>query len=206
MFTFTKPSGFTMLFFKRSRKKQPAEDLELIRLYKQSGDMAVVGELYERYLHLVFGVCMKYLRDEEESKDATMHIFEKLVYELKSHEVNNFKSWLHTLARNHCLMKLRSRTHRDNRDVLRLSAMDEEMEFDIGDHTSEEDLEEHLHQIEKGINELPEEQRRCIELFYLEEKSYKEITEITGYDLKQVKSFLQNGKRNLKIYIERYNE
>lgn len=190
-----------MLFFKRSPKKIP-DDAELLQQYRDSGDLNVLGELYERYMHLVFGVCLKYLRNEDDSKDATMQIFEKLVTDLRIHDVKNFSSWLHTLARNHCLMLIRNQRSQTGHETIYLSS-DENVEFDIALHLEDEDTEYRLAQMEEGMSELPEEQKVCLELFYIEQKSYKEICDITGFDFKQVKSFLQNGKRNLKIYLDK---
>jgi RNA polymerase sigma-70 factor (ECF subfamily) len=195
------------LFFKRFSKPRPPDDNELIRLYRRTSDTAHAGELYERYVHLVYGVCMKYLKNEEDSKDAVMQIFEKLLVELKSHEITNFKSWLHVLAKNHCLMWLRSARVRHEKSILTFE-VSEDMENGNGLHLTEEDvnLEDNLVMLEKGIQVLPAEQKQCIELFYLQQKCYKEIVEISGYDLKKVKSYIQNGKRNLKIYLEKENE
>ncbi|MCU0353913.1 MAG: sigma-70 family RNA polymerase sigma factor [Cytophagales bacterium] len=190
-----------MFFTRRTPKKLPADDAELLRQYRETGDLQVLGELYERYMHLVFGVCLKYLRDDDESKDATMQVFEKLVTDLRIHEVKHFASWLHTLVRNHCLMILRSRQNGIVHETIRL-ADDNDVEFDIALH-QEEDDEQRLTRLEEGLHELPEEQRQCLHLFYIEQKSYKEISDLTGYDFKQVKSYLQNGKRNLKIYIDK---
>lgn len=188
------------MFFKRSSKPRHREDSELIRLYRLSDDSAYVGELYERYIHLVYGVCLKYLKNQQDSQDAVMQIFEKLLTELKTHEVLNFNSWLHVLAKNHCLMWLRSAKHRREKDTLPYEW--ENMENDPSAHLTEETTtEEQLAALEKGMQELPTEQKQCVELFYFQQKCYKEIAEITGFDLKKVKSYLQNGKRNLKIYL-----
>ncbi|MDO1448030.1 sigma-70 family RNA polymerase sigma factor [Rhodocytophaga aerolata] len=198
------------MFFKRLFKKKPSnEDADLIRQYKQTLDTAFAGELYGRYTHLVYGVCLKYLRNEEDSKDAVMQIFEKLLIELKHHEVSNFKSWLHVLAKNHCLMWLRSARVRHEKSIITYDVKpdmeNEEYLHPLGEEENGT-LEENLVALEKGIQELPVEQKRCIELFYLQQKCYKEITEITGYDLKKVKSYIQNGKRNLKIYLDKDHE
>jgi RNA polymerase sigma factor (sigma-70 family) len=192
-----------MNFFRRSPKKVLPDDAELLRLYYESGDLQVLGELYERYMHLVFGVCLKYLRDEDDSKDATMQIFEKLITDLRVHEVKNLGSWLHSLARNHCLMLLRAnRRYNGHETTIHLSA-GADVEFDLVTHPEEDGLEDRLAQMEDGFQELPAEQKQCLELFYLEQKSYKEISDLTGFDFKQVKSYLQNGKRNLKIYLDK---
>jgi RNA polymerase sigma-70 factor (ECF subfamily) len=198
------------MFFKKFFKKKPSnEDADLIRQYKQTLDTAFAGELYDRYIHLVYGVCMKYLKNEEDSKDAVMQIFEKLLIELKSHEVANFKSWLHVMAKNHCLMWLRSARVRHQKSIITFEVKEdvenEEFLHPLGGDDTQT-LEDNLLSLEKGIQELPIEQKRCIELFYLQQKCYKEITEITGYELKKVKSYIQNGKRNLKIYLEKDNE
>ncbi len=173
-------------------------DNELILLYKKTSDLALIGELYTRYTALVYGVCLKYLKDRDEAKDAAMQLFEKLIETLKSHEVENFKSWLYVSARNHCLMQIRSKKGKFMKEI---SAPDVENQFLL--HPEEENgLEEDLGKLENCINRLIDGQRECVQLFYLEEKCYKDITLITRFDLNQVKSFIQNGKRNLKICME----
>lgn len=173
-------------------------DSDLIALYKESGNNIIVGELFQRYTHLVFGVCMKYLRHEEDSRDATLEIFEKLLDDLKKHEVNNFKAWLHSVARNFCLMKLRKgKNHVELKDDF-----GEVVESAMLLHQIQEpDREEKLNQLEDAISHLSNEQRNCVELFYLKEQSYQQIMEQTGLSFKEVKSFIQNGKRNLKIAL-----
>jgi RNA polymerase sigma factor (sigma-70 family) len=197
---------FIPMFFKRSTKKVIHTDEELLGLFKQTGETAYLGEAYERYIHLVFGVCLKYLKNEEESKDMVMLIFEKLIIEVKKAEVRNFKSWLHVLARNQCLMLLRSASYRASKGLGTISD-DPDMEtFMVPHHIDDDDLEKRLQDLEKAVEHLPPEQQECIRLFYIEERCYKEIVEITGYDLNKVKSYIQNGKRNLKIYLHKINE
>ncbi|MCC9166966.1 RNA polymerase sigma factor [Pontibacter harenae] len=190
------------MFLKLFSKAKPPEDLELVRQYRQTGDMACIGKLFERHTEMVYLVCLKYLKDEDESKDATMQVFEQLVVALRKHEVSNFKSWLHTLAKNHCLMQLRSQRSKgklvtDNTELASIGASDLH-------HLNETEEQEMTFQaMEQGLSELPEEQRTCVELFYLQQKSYKEIAETTGCELNKVKSYIQNGRRNLKIYLEK---
>ncbi|MFI5451198.1 RNA polymerase sigma factor [Pedobacter sp. UC225_61] len=191
-----------MKFIKNTAKINEQDDSTLITAYKKSGDLAVLGTLYNKYMHLVFGVCFNYFKDEEQSKDAVMQIFEELVTKLKMHEVQNFKSWLHVLARNHCLMALRKSAK--NPTV----AMEDNF-VENGDfvHLDIDDTKEtQLTVMEKCMETLPEEQRKSVDLFYLQEKCYKEVAEITGYDMLKVKSYIQNGKRNLKICIEKNSE
>jgi RNA polymerase sigma-70 factor (ECF subfamily) len=174
-------------------------DAELTRSYKSSGDLVVLGELYNRYMSLVFGVCQKYLKDREESRDAVMQIFEKLVDSLRLHEVEHFKSWLYVTARNYCLMQLRSRKNRKLEEITPLF-----METDGNAHLEQEpELEENLVKLERCMEHLINEQKHCVQLFYLEKKCYKEITTLTGFEMNNVKSYIQNGKRNLKICMER---
>jgi len=143
---------------------------------------------------------MKYLENEDESKDAVMDIFEDLFDLLKEHNITNFKSWLHTVTRNFCLMKLRSPKNREIHDdkILTVS-LQNNMENGETEHLIEE--EKNYGRLHDSIKKLCEEQRTCIELMYINDKSYKEIVDITGYTMKNVKSYIQNGKRNLKILM-----
>ena len=173
-------------------------DSEILLLYKKSGDLSLIGKLFTRYTSLVYGVCMKYLKDRELARDAVMQVFEKLISTLKSHEVDNFKGWLYVTARNHCLMELRSKKGKFREEI---DAPGVENQF-VLHPDAENDLEENLERLEECIKRLVDGQQECVRLFYLDEKCYKEITMITGLDLNQVKSFIQNGKRNLKICME----
>lgn len=171
----------------------------LLADYKESGNIEALGALYEKYMPLVYGVCLKYFKDDEKSKDGVMQIFEQLITKLKIHEVTNFKSWLYTLSRNYCLMAIRSAGKYNF-----VSIDDQFMEKDASVHLDIDDLRENqLVSMEKCIEQLPEEQKMCISLFYIEQKSYKEVTDETGFDINKVKSYIQNGKRNLKICIDK---
>lgn len=173
-------------------------DNELIQHYKESGDLTILGELYNRYMALVYGVCLKYLKDREESRDAVMQIFEKLITSLREHEVAHFKSWLYVTSRNHCLMSLRTRKRKNFEEI---SA--HLMESDAITHLDEEpEIESNLSKLEHCIEQLITEQKHCIKLFYMQQKCYKEIVQLTGFDDNKVKSYIQNGKRNLKICME----
>ncbi len=181
------------------QKPSTKADYELLAQYKSEGDVAVLGELFSRYTSLVYGVCLKYLKDRDDSKDAVMQIFEKLIQTLREHEVENFKSWLYVTARNHCLMQIRSKKGKMTENI-----SPQLMESDLFLHQEEEtELEGNLSKLETCIEKLVSEQQHCVRLFYLEQKCYKDITNLTGFDLNQVKSFIQNGKRNLKICLER---
>jgi len=173
-------------------------DNELIACYKVEGYNSLVGELYKRYSHLVYGVCLKYLKNEEESKDAVLQIFEGLLSDLKKHDINNFKSWLHSVSRNHCLMFLRKQQTKQKR-VNEYEATYQHEEVFAAPFSVHEKIEKEaiLTQMEEALLKLKEEQRICIELFFIKEKCYNEVAEETGYTIKQVKSYIQNGKRNL---------
>ena len=167
--------------------------------YRNTGDLEILGRLYEKYMPLLFGLCLKYLKNEEKSKDAVMQIFEQLISKLKIHEVSNFKSWLYTLARNHCLMELRAGNKHEF-----VSFDDYGMENPSFLHQdNDESNEDQLNSMSKCMTTLPEEQRISVDLFYLQQKCYKEVADITGYDVNKVKSYIQNGKRNLKICMEK---
>jgi len=177
-------------------------DLQLIDLYKKVGDKQIVGEVYKRYTRFVFSICMKYLKDEDDSKDAVMQIFEKLFVDLLKHEVSNFKSWLHSVTRNHCLHIIRDSKYQ-NQKMKDFSNFEEEvMENQLFLYQDSVNvLEERVAELERELGNLSKEQRVCVELFYLKDKCYQEVAEITGYSLNQVKSYIQNGKRNLIISL-----
>lgn len=180
-----------------SKPYSAQSDDELILLYKKEYDLEILGELYKRYTGLVYGVCLKYLKDREESQDAVMQIFEKLIKSLLEHEISHFKSWLYVTSRNHVLMQLRKKK------TISLENIPQSfMETGAAMH-QEDALEMNLTKLEKCIETLVEEQKACVSLFYLQSKCYQEINVLTGYDLKKVKSYIQNGKRNLKICLEK---
>jgi len=173
-------------------------DNEIIERYRKSGDISLIGSLFTRHTSLVYGVCMKYFKDRETSKDAVMQVFEKLITSLKNHEVENFKAWLYVTTRNYCLMELR---HKKGKFMEEISPILMENELLLHQEVDDE-REQDLKKMEDCINKLIDGQQQCVRLFYLEEKCYKEICSMTGFDMNQVKSFIQNGKRNLKICME----
>jgi RNA polymerase sigma factor (sigma-70 family) len=174
-------------------------DQELLEAFKKTGQLVHLSVLYQRYMDLVFGVCLKYFKDADRSKDAVMDIFEELNTKLRLHEVENFKGWLHVVARNYCLMQLRSprnlKTTEFNADVMQSS-----QENHLANDALEK--EETFQQLEGCIEKLPKDQKQSIRLFFVEKKCYNEISGITGYEWKKVRSYIQNGKRNLKICLE----
>lgn len=187
---------------KKNIKDQPDE--QLLKMFRETGDRKALGALFERYSHLVFGVCMKYLKNRDDSKDATSQIFEKLMVDLRRFEVQKFSYWVHSVARNYCLMTLRSRKAMHHLDDDNSPGVDVIMENNDEAHLNEAlDKEHRLQLLEDAIQALSEEQRACIELFYLKKMCYQEVAELTGFDMKKVKSHIQNGKRNLKIYMEK---
>lgn len=181
-----------MLFIK-SGNRSVKSDEELISSYRSIKDPVFIGMLFDRYSHLVFAVSMKFLKNEDDSKDAVIHIFEKLPRDLVNYTIHNFSSWLHTVTKNYCFRFL-SKNKRNN--FLQTE--------NFPDRIDEEDdsFEKiYLPFLDDAINSLNNEQRICIELFYIENKSYQEISDETKYSLKEVKSHIQNGKRNLKIIL-----
>lgn len=192
------------MFFRK--KNIDENDVQLIARFKRSGDLEDLSALYSRYMHLVYGVCLKYLNDRESSKDAVMQIFEKLSVDLLNHEVENFKSWLHVLTRNFCLMKLRSeKTKKEKEEKIKKDAIIfMESPYELH-HENGQAMDSDINALKNCIEKLNEEQRKCVSMFYLEEKCYQEIADSSGYDLKKVKSHIQNGKRNLKICLEKSN-
>ena len=173
-------------------------DAELLQNFYQDHDNKWLGILLPRYTLLLLGVCMKYLKNEEDARDCVQQIFLKVINELRKYKVDYFKSWIYMIARNHCLMKLRDH----KKTTLELN---EHLAAATDAETDKKKLLEKdvlLQRMESALNKLNPDQKVCVKLFYLQKKSYSEVSEITGFTLMQVKSYLQNGKRNLKLLIE----
>lgn len=184
--------------FLREHDTKDRSDAELVSLYRQQGDVAVLGTLYQRYMDLIYGVCFKYLKETEASKDAVINIYEELVEKLKKHEVENFKSWLYTLARNHCLMQLRKGKGKKTIEIT-----DGFMQSEQLLHPEDvQQKEEQLQIMEECLQQLSPEQKQCVELFYLQGKCYNEISEQTGFEWNKVRSYIQNARRNLKLCMD----
>jgi RNA polymerase sigma factor (sigma-70 family) len=178
-------------------------DEELQVYYQTKGNKLAVGELFKRHSLLCFTVCNKYLKNEDAAHDAVMQIFENLFQDLNKHQIQNFRSWLHSVARNHCLM-----IHRKPDLFLHITNPDEESEDDfmekkmlLHQEDNKEDLEAKLIAMEKALAGLNQKQQECIRLFYLNQLSYEQVSLQTGYELNEVKSAIQNGKRNIKINL-----
>lgn len=199
------PKALNMLFFKKKHK--PQSETDLLREYRQTGDLSILGKLYEPHMEMVFAIAMKYFKDEEEAKDTVMALFEELIPKLRTHEVENFKAWLGMVARNYCLMALRKRSPLTPRGGI-FEDDDENsdinfMEFSANEHLTDDwDLEQNLTKLEDCLQTLNQEQKQSVELFFMQEKTYQEVSQLTGFEINKVKSYLQNGKRNLKICIE----
>jgi RNA polymerase sigma-70 factor (ECF subfamily) len=177
-------------------------DEELALIYFNTGDVNCVGALFERHMKTVFGVCLFYFRDRDIAQDGVMQIFEKLLFELRKTQTRSFRAWLSFVVRNHCLSEIRKNK---GKYFVRESYLEFEMqealleEEERIESVSEEDM---LHHLKEELPALKEKQRLCIELFYIREFSYQEVSDKTGFSLPEVKSYIQNGKRNLKLRIE----
>ena len=174
-------------------------DEELLKRYCDSGELVYFVEAYKRYMPLVYGVALKYLKRPEDAQDAVMQLFEELVVKIKEVEIQSFKAWLYTCIRNNCLMEIRKRSKN-----LSVSLDDSFMEFCDDFHlTVVSESENREESLRECVESLPEKQRISVKYFFFNELSYKEVEERTGFSSKMVKSFIQNGKRNLKLCLER---
>jgi RNA polymerase sigma-70 factor (ECF subfamily) len=175
-----------------------ADDATLLKEFQETLNQQSLATLYLRYSDLVFGTCMKYLKNEESSRDAAMNIYQELVQKLPHHVVDNFKSWLYVVTKNHCLMQLR----KDKKSVT-VEFQPEIVQSEDFSHLDDIlEKERHLQTLEKCIGGLHEHQQVSIRMFYLENKCYNEIADATGLEWNKVRSLIQNGRRNLKICME----
>lgn len=179
-------------------KYRKYSDEELVVRIRHEKDIYCIGILYERYGHLVFGLALKYLKNRNDAEDLTSHVFENLFKKLQTHTVQHFKSWLYMLSKNECLMILRRQNPQGDYD---LALIQEENTV-----IDSEEKEIKLELLEEKISFLKDEQQKCVRLFYLEEKSYQQVSDELNLPLNKVKSAIQNGKRNLKILLEQHHE
>lgn len=175
-------------------------DKELINTFSETNNPNLVGILYQRYGHLVLGLSIKYLKNKNEAEDAVIQIFTNLLKDLSKHKIEYFKSWLYVYSKNFCLMELRKRQSLLKKELELKENAHLFMDMTDSDHLKEK--EKQISLMETAITFLNNEQKTCIDLFYFKHKSYNEITEITGYRHNDVKSYIQNGKRNLKLKME----
>ena len=185
--------------FIKSIQDRSIPDEELLQLYKTTGDLDLLSKLYLRYIDMLYGVCLKYLNDNENAKDAALDIFQEIISKVQKHEVMNFKGWIYQVAKNHCLMKIRSEKKFSKASVDISLVQSEEILHLNG----ELDKEENFKNLHFCLGQLVSEQKKVVELFYLEKKCYNEIVEITGIEWNKVRSFIQNGRRNLKICMDK---
>ncbi|MFR0676606.1 RNA polymerase sigma factor [Dysgonomonas mossii] len=185
-------------FFNLHKRKEYSDE-ELLSLFKDTSKAEYFQQLYERYIPLIYGLCLKYLQNTEQSQDAVIDIFENLSQKIQGYEIKIFKNWLYSVVKNHCFHILKE----NKREIIvnfDSQLMESEPILDLLSENANEDKEDALN---KCLEQLPEPQRISVEKFFYEDKSYAEIVDETGFHLKSVKSYIQNGKRNLKICIEK---
>ena len=190
------------MWFRKNITLEQLKDFELITKFKESGDQKYCAELYQRYVELIYGVCLKYFKDADKSKDHTLLIYETLLNKLPRFEVKQFRSWLYVLVKNHALQALRKKSngHIVNYDPGIMHSLDLMHPIDEYNDNGKEA------QLKDCLNNLPEKQKNVIQLFYYQGKSYDDIANQINERKDKVRSYIQNGRRNLKICIEKKNE
>ena len=186
-----------IFFLKNNRPYKNWSDDELLKHFIQTSDQELLGQLYSRYIPLVYGLCLKYLQQVEDAEDAVINIYEELTYKIRNYQIENFKTWLYSVAKNHCLQILRKEKNLifEEIDARIMESDDFEHLLDVNEDKEKEEA------LNYCLDTLPEEQRQCVNHFFFDDFSYADIVEKTGYALNKVKSYIQNGKRNLKICI-----
>lgn len=188
---------------KEGKQNDHLTDEELAGFFRESGDREIIGELFKRYAHLVLGVCYKYLGSRDDARDTAMGVFESLFTSLKKYEVHNFKSWLVTVTKSHCARFLRDRKKNFITTGWEENLLGEVMENGGIWHPNRDDeTEEQIGKLHEAVRSLSPGQQQCILLFYFDSQSYQQISDTTGFNLNEIKSHIQNGKRNLKISLE----
>lgn len=192
------------MFRRLRRNTTDLSDESLVQRYQQEGDLSDLGLLYERYVELVYGVCLKYLKESTKAEDAVMAVFETLVEKVKTQDIRQFRPWLHVVAKNHCLMQLRKKDILVALDEMPPSVQAGIMHSDDFVHPLDAMAADEQGAVLKNcLERLSAQQKHCVEQFYFENRSYREIADMTGEELGMVRSNIQNGRRNLRICMER---
>jgi RNA polymerase sigma factor (sigma-70 family) len=190
-----------MNWFNNAKKSGSVNEESLLKRYQETDNLELLAELFQAHSSMVYYVCLRYLQDREMSKDAVMQIFEELIVKIKKQEIKNFGNWLYVLSRNHCLMQLRSAKK------MEFVHFEDFVEFPESPHQEHWEIKERkLTDLELCLEKLPERQKQAVSLFFLQEKCYIDIMKDTGFSLNNLKSYLQNGKRNLKICMDKNRE
>ena len=189
------PGSFMLKFLRRAPVH--LSDEQLLEKYVSGGETQYLGQLYERYMPMVYGVCLKILKDTGQAEDAVMGIYEELTRKVKEHEIESFRGWLYVLARNYCLMEWRKNNRRPT------DLYDDMSRHDVAEQSIEYELPKNGAPLEKCLDELTSLQRKSVQWFYFEERSYKEIADLIAEDVGKVRSYIQNGRRNLRLCLEK---
>lgn len=187
--------------YKWTTAYQDLTDLELVELYQEKEDLHLVGALFYRYYDLLYGLGLKYLQSAPEAEDACYEVFELLINKLRSHQIKQFKPWLYRLASNYCIDKIRKAKRHKLSMVNSHLSIEREMTFELD--VTEDQRERLLQRIDDCMRQLTTNQRECIDLFYFKEKSYNDIASLLEISWSKTRSHIQNGKRNLKICMEK---
>ena len=184
------------------KKKEYSSDEELLKHYKESGNKELFADLFKKHVSVVYGTCLYYLQDKAEAQDATMQLFERLMLDINNREIDNFKGWLSFVVRNHCISLIRK-----NKSYQKNMKSYGDFEYEDTTYETEEKIQSvsddvMIEHMKLSLPKLKEGQRICLELFYLQNKSYQDIANETKYTLNEIKSYIQNGKRNLKLLLE----
>jgi RNA polymerase sigma-70 factor (ECF subfamily) len=181
------------------KKYNSASDDELLLMFRDGEVNPVLEQFYIRYAHLILGTAIKYCKNIEDAEDIVMQVFLQLPHKIEKHSIQNFKAWLHMVTKNECLMQLRKKNHIIPRELENINVISEEPEYDTL-------TDEQIELVLNSLQELKEPQRSCVQLFYIDKRSYAEISELLSLEINTVKSAIQNGKRNIKLKLEDRNE
>ncbi len=188
------------MWFHNKKNISKLTDEELLERFRESADAEVFSQLFDRYIPLLYGVCLDYLHDEDRARDAVMQLFEDLLPKVSRYNIEVFRTWLYSVVKNHCL-KILAREQKEIPVDFSMTVMESDDVLYLLPESNEQ--EEQLEALNRCLDKLPDAQKISITHFFMDEMSYAEIVDKTGYQLSKVKSYIQNGKRNLKICMEK---
>jgi RNA polymerase sigma-70 factor (ECF subfamily) len=184
------------MFWEKNLAKLSDEDI--LQKYQVSFEAEYIGELFRRYVPLLYGIGLKYLQSADKAQDAVMQLFETITTQTPLNEIKEFKTGICTLMKNRCLQTL----HENHQEKPADSQTNTIEQHEILSIFEKEQTDEKRRMLQMQVKKLPVEQRIPIIRFFTDEMSYMDIADSTGHKLKQVKGLIGDGMQNLKTYME----
>ena len=174
------------------------DESSLLLKYLKTNDLSYLLELYRPYMHLVYGLAFKYVKDPKQSQEIVYCIFKKLIKDIKRQEVRVFGNWLYNLSLDFC-KQWRDRGRTESDQIVALGGSTQ-TPVEFYDDKDDDSFEEEISSMEDEVMRIKSQQEKCSQLFFKEQRCFQEIADITGWEVSEIKYHVKNAKRKTNIY------